>query len=358
MGNTCEVLQNPPISGIQYNKAEEKVLYIKLFTEYTKLKYNNQIDKIIKTAKFVNEFFKKHNKKISDSEYLCINIKLFNLNLKTKQIIIDWENNIIKELECSNVNELIKINVEELMKQLIKLQDTNSDSLDQLNEKDILINHNHINEQKSKISKITKMVEFKKLLNKENSNNKKSYNSMNDEFFTSSIKLIIENPESNLSQENIEFINKNIHTYLGFYYNFLKEYFDYLNGEEVIFEKEVEILEKIIKFKESNSALKEVSCMKIYNDIKNIFIYKYGKLDNKYYMLSIYTQKQYLKMEILNLDNFIKYNTLQQAIYLIIYIITDKYSKKQKFIKLIMSFTQVLQPLIINLFSPHEIRNI
>lgn len=310
--NSLHKLQNlNDLIKFQDNKVEElykqkKDLYWNFLTSYFSNFPDSELDyEISEKVKFIKNFFNENNLNLEEQIFKYLK-HIFSKNLNEIQVVIDWDNKIIKEIEYVNLEKFLMITFEFISSDLALL-DLYLNKYISLQEYE---NHMKLlgkfkKDEEKKIIRTNKSMEFKDLKpNNFNRNFRLSENNKNiNHYFNSFFYGIIN--EFDFSEIEIENYKKQIWILMEFFYNMYINYYEYLNLNEIIFNNEIEILEKIIILKNTNDFLKDVNEFYIYFALRKIlFKYKIKKIDNElsYYLIEDFNKS--FKYKILDLNEF------------------------------------------------------
>ena len=329
----------------------ERKFYKKLLTEYLKaFEYKEFIsleeEKI--RVKFIKEFFKKNKKTLDKIEITILIILLLNINNKNKEIIIDMENNLIKEVEYKDIKKLNEVYVQAnssilVYSSFILKNKITEEELKKIEKEIQLI----FTKEKSKFETITKSINFKDLIG-----NKKAPKIKDKKDFEKPLKEFIKS--NDFSPEEVKNITNKYLGLCAITNELYLTYFKYLNSEPENFEKDVEIIEKIINYKDSNKYLNDVTYNDIYFALKGL---SNKKIKTNKDELSIYTFfdfNQYLSYTTTFTD-YKKYMLINFSLNKIIELL-DK--NQMKIMKYRSSIIVIITPLQQKVFGKSEIKNI
>ncbi len=320
---------NLPISlsnnQLQLEFSKIKKFYEKLLQEYYKTFKTSTSDfiELRHRIKFIKKFYD-NNFKVLDN-LLFINMILpFIINEDYNQphmVNEDWEKNLIKEIEFTNIKKLsdIKIEIFSSLFSINELLKTKKLTLEEANNFFELIREYEI-EEKNKIINIKKTIEFKDL-NEENysTSEERILNLKNDEKTNSFIRNFISSGK--FSNKEKQYINEHIWTAIEFLDIMYEEYFHYFNNRESNFNKEIEIIKKINFFKNKNNTFKNLSYLDVYFLIKDMFPFKIERINDKYYTFKINNLEKYSKLQILQLEDFQKLTIVFNAFYMLSFVL-------------------------------------
>jgi hypothetical protein len=345
---------------LQEDFKKEKDFYKNLFSKFFIFFKNGTNSFYKQKSQLIKMSYDIYPKKLQDKIFLQIILSLSNLDVKKKKIIIDWDKNSIKEIEYNNLDKLFEINIEILTNKFSLLELLNNrkiteEEMEYFNK----VIYKYEIEEKNKITEINRVIEFKDLIiNKEKLSNQNQITQLQkNPDFNNLFNFFINENNSTENEKNM--INNYIWIFIEFLNDIYKDYFSYLNNQETNFPIEVEILKKLINFKEKNNFLQDISCMELYNFVKFLFQAKIEKIDNKFYIFNTINTHTYTTHEILNLAN---YNNLQIFYNSLLFIVNLLRKKDHLTIEgyntFIYSIQEIYVVLINQLFQKPETFNI
>lgn len=297
-----------------------KSFYVKFLTEYYKSfkkPANNFIEKIHRT-KFIKKFYDNNYKLLENSIFInmmfpyLVNENFNEINIVNK----DWEKNLIKNIEFTDSSKLLKINIETMSAffAINELLENKKISLEEANNLLELIREFTYEEEK-KIVNIKKIIEFKDLNPENYSNEEKIIKLKNDEKTNNFIRNFLNSGK--FSRQEKQYINDNIWIAIKFLDSMYEEYFHYFNNRESNFNKEIEIIKKIIYFKSQNDVFKNLSYLDVYILIKDMFPFKIERINDKHYIFKIDSIEKYSKWQILQLEDLQKLIIIFNSFYML-----------------------------------------
>lgn len=293
---------------------------MKFLTEYYKSfkkPANNFIEKIHRT-KFIKKFYDNNYKLLENSIFInmmfpyLVNENFNEINIVNK----DWEKNLIKNIEFTDSSKLLKINIETMSAffAINELLENKKISLEEANNLLELIREFTYEEEK-KIVNIKKIIEFKDLNPENYSNEEKIIKLKNDEKTNNFIRNFLNSGK--FSRQEKQYINDNIWIAIKFLDSMYEEYFHYFNNRESNFNKEIEIIKKIIYFKSQNDVFKNLSYLDVYILIKDMFPFKIERINDKHYIFKIDSIEKYSKWQILQLEDLQKLIIIFNSFYML-----------------------------------------
>ncbi len=314
----CEI-NNKNFIEVKFNdsKIEEEFqktssFYKKIYKDFFQLLKQNKftnLDKIKAIEYIKNKYFKSLDEK---TRIFFINIFLM-LNrsyMANNELNINFKESLIKETiyEYSLENSVDALSYSMA---LYTLFDNKKINKQELNLMKSIINYFEIT-NKNKLKKSTKIIEFKKIVNNNNINTLKK-----DPVLIEYIDFFIK--DMGFSEEEKNFINKNIWSIVNFFNNFYEEDFDYLYGQVGDINKEIKVIGKIIDFQENNILFQDISLENFYFFIKSILNLEIEKENNKFYSWYLENRKEFYHFEIINLKNYKKLRIVCNSLEILLY---------------------------------------
>lgn len=337
-----------------------KSFYINFLNDFFnifKKNFNNSFQQKKQKIQLIKTIHDNYSKKIDNKLMMNIINNLLLIEFKKKYVNIDWQENIIKEIEITNLDKLLEIFIETM---------ANSFALSELltnkkiTEEEFMVFlkeiYNYEKQEKEKITEINRSIEFKNLIiNNINNENKINFEKIkdnkNDEETIGKIKTdmlfndLVNNfvDSIDLIESEKKIINENIWFLIDFLNKMSNKYFDYFNNNQTNFITEVEIVKKIIQFKETNNFFKDFTLMEIYSLLKNLFLLKLEKINNKSYIFEINNPDKYSKLEIVNTNDYNKLKIVLNSFCLIIYFLNKNNQNNLKLNKSITTAYKVYE---------------
>lgn len=296
---------------LQKSYEEKKDFYWKFLIEYSSIFKNPQLydEKANEKIAFIKKFYKDNNLELTYEIFICIYDALSSINERNTYIEIDFENQIIQEFKYEKINKVLENSLNLLSINLSLLELINKKQVD-FKECDNYMNilEDLIKEKKKKLSKMTRSIKFSELnlTNISIKNNmemlKKNKNIIHyfNSFFYSIINYF------KLQEKEIESMQEQIWVFINFFYDIYTNYFEYLISHQSNYQKEVEIISKIILLKKQNDFLKNFEYNEIYKFVLTIiYPLKINKEQNNiFYIYDIENADKYRKTKILKLDEY------------------------------------------------------
>lgn len=303
---------------------EKKTFYKEFFTLYFKIFKKNPLcfkDKKNR-IEFIKIFCEENNIK-GEKLYFLIYVFLSTfLNINKKQVIIDWQNNLIQEIEYTDINKYLEIIIEEAISSLALTDLTNKITKEESNKFYNIINTNSKNEI-NKIKKINKFMNFKDLKNNQFYISEEKLNELkNNPYLNDLFNGFINSPE--LTEDERRIIYNEIWPILYFLIDMDNNYFIYLNSGKIEFNMELEIFKKIIAFMDSNKFLGKFTYFHMYVFFRELYNNNIEEINNKNYIF-IYinenkldnNQLKFEKIKILDLENFKKFSRFFTSLHIV-----------------------------------------
>jgi hypothetical protein len=331
---------------LQNNFNLTKIFYKNLLTEYFRFfkKNNNSFFDKKQKAQFVKLIYNKDDKKINDILFIQIIFMLFNIS-KKKKVIIDFQKNVIKEIEYKNNDKFININIETIGNLMALNELLNKKKI---TEEEFVLFSKQILEYKifeeNQIIEINRNMEFKNLIiNNMNFNNQ----IINDVVYVNLINSFVD--ENSFTEEEKIKIKNYLWVFIEFLNSIYEEYFDYLNNKEENFTTEVEILKKVINFREKNTFISPLVIKDIYLLIKHLFpSKKIEKINNIPYILKFIDGNDYSETEITNLESYNKLEIVYNSLYTVFFLLTtqNQLNFNKNYIPIEKIYLNLLKPIL------------
>jgi hypothetical protein len=314
-----------------------KNLLLDFMSHKEKLQNLKPFEKDKAILKIIENFYNTNNKKIDEQNIATFVFILGKINFHPTETYKDYTKEYFHEIEYNNINKFIEISLEEISF-LIAMQDLMLDEQSDIEEFTKIYNEliSFFYKEKSKISTIKQVINFKEISNKY-VYGKKIYFFKNIIFFQRQDiyinKLINECMKKDIISDKDKIsISSDIWIAIDFLYDIYNNYFDFIMNREQNFQTEIEILKKIIKFKEKNNL--NLTYEEIYMTIYTLFFgLKYYHIDNKNLMRTFISSNDVYEVEILNLENYIKYKIIIASFSLLIKSLTANNPNTLKFTK-------------------------